>query len=42
MRKNIDDFFDDTETVKSLRYRSFWLKKPSASKDSPYKTLSKI
>jgi hypothetical protein len=32
MRKNIDNFFDDAETVKSFRFRSLWLKKPSALK----------
>jgi hypothetical protein len=25
MRENIDDFFDDVETVKPLRFRTFWL-----------------
>jgi hypothetical protein len=26
MRENIDDFFYDAETVKSFRFRTFWLK----------------
>jgi hypothetical protein len=42
MRKNIDDFFDDAETVKSFRFRTFWLKYPPPAKYSPYKTLSKF
>jgi hypothetical protein len=41
-KKYIDDFFDDAETVKSLRFRTFWLKHPSTLKYSPYKTLSKF
>jgi hypothetical protein len=42
MSKNIDDFFDDTETGKSFRFRTFWLKKRSAPKYSPNKTLPKF
>jgi hypothetical protein len=42
MRENIDDFFDDAETVKSFKFRTFCLKQPSAPKYSPYKTLSKF
>jgi hypothetical protein len=42
MSKNIDDFFDDTETVKSFIFRTFLFMKPSALKYSPYKTLSKF
>jgi hypothetical protein len=40
--KNIDDLFDFAESMKSLGFRTFWLKKPSAPKYSPYKTLSKF
>jgi hypothetical protein len=39
MRKNIDDFFDDAETVKPIRFRTSWLKKPKTPKYIPYKTL---
>jgi hypothetical protein len=43
MIENIDDFFEDTETVKSLRFfLFFWLKKPSAQKYRPYKTFAKF
>jgi hypothetical protein len=41
-KKYIDAFFDVTETVKSFRFRTFWLKKSSAPKYSSYKTLSKF
>jgi hypothetical protein len=26
IRKYVDDFFNDAETVKSFRFRTFWLK----------------
>jgi hypothetical protein len=34
MSKNIDDIFDDTETMKSVRFWTFWLNcdKPSTPK----------
>jgi hypothetical protein len=40
--KNVDDFFDDAEILKSIRFRTFCLKKHSDQKYSPYKTLSKF
>jgi hypothetical protein len=46
MGKNVDDFFDDTESVKSFRFRTFWFNKKkqkhSTPKYSPYKILSKF
>jgi hypothetical protein len=42
MRKTIEDFLDDAETIKSFRFRSFWLKKPSAQKYISNKSLSKF
>jgi hypothetical protein len=34
--------FDNTETVKSLRFATFALKKLSTAKYSPYETISKL
>jgi hypothetical protein len=42
MSKNIDDTFDDSETVKSFRFWTYRLNKPFTPKFSPYKTLSKF
>jgi hypothetical protein len=42
MSKNVDDFFDDTKTMKSFRFRTFWLTKPSTPKYSSLKTFQNL